>query len=268
MGGGEYGKDLADIRRAATLQGRARLGRYAIEGTRAHERAVRAGAPLETVLLSPGYREESTNRRRDLLEGLKRAGCRMHVVPDEILASLTGGRSIGQIVGLVRFPEPPSLASVLGSAKGSRPVLLVAVDVEDPGNVGALTRTALASGATALVGIGISDPYHPRAVRISMGSVFRLPILIYPKLDGFLNDLKRFDCMTVAAVSTGGTPLPRARLGEGAVAVLLGCEAFGLPPETTAAVDARVTVPMEPQVDSFSVSAAAAVILYEILRRG
>jgi TrmH family RNA methyltransferase len=139
--------------------------------------------------------------------------------------------------------------------------------VEDPGNVGALTRTALASGAAALVGIGISDPYHPRAVRISMGSVFRLPILLYPKLDGFLDDLKRFDCMTVAAVSTDGTPLPGARFGERAVALLMGCEALGLPPATIAAVDARVTVPMVAQVDSLSVNAAAAVMLYEILRR-
>ena len=219
------------------------------------------------MLLSRGYRDDRTNRRRGLLEDLSRAGCRVHVVPDQILASLTGGRSIGDIVGLVRSPEPPSLARVLGSAKGSRPVLLVAVDVEDPGNVGALSRTALASGATALVGIGISDPFHPRAVRISMGSVAKLPILLYKKLDGFLDDLSRFDCMTVGAVSTGGIPLPRARFGERAVALLMGSEAFGLSSDTTAVVDARITVPMAPGVDSFSVNAAAAVILYELRRR-
>jgi len=264
----EWSTVLAEFRRAATPRGRARLGRFAIEGTRAHERALRAAAALESVLLSRGYRDDTTSRRRALLEDLSRAGCRVHVVPDEILASLTGGRSIGAIVGLVRTPEPPSLDRVLGSTKGSRPVLLVAVDVEDPGNVGALTRTALASGATALVAIGISDPFHPRALRISMGSVFKLPILLYRKLDGFLNDLRPFACRTVGAVSTGGTPLPDARFGDRAVAVLMGSEAFGLSPGTTAAVDARITVPMAPGVDSFSVNAAAAVILYEIRRHG
>jgi TrmH family RNA methyltransferase len=218
------------------------------------------------VLLSREYRDDTTDRRQRLLEDLSRAGCRVHVVPGEIVASLTGGRSIGAIVGLVRFPESRSLAGVLGSEQGSRPVLLVAVDVEDPGNVGALTRTALASGAAALVGIGISDPFHPRAVRISMGSVFKLPILLYPNLDDFLQDLRPHDCMTVGAVSTGGTPLARARFGQRAVALLMGSEASGLSTDMTKAVDARVTVPMAAGVDSFSVNAAAAVILYEVQR--
>ena len=273
-GRGEHGKGrqpwsavLEQIRRAATPQGRARLGRYAIEGTRAHERALRAAATIESVLLTQDYRDEATDRRRALLEGLGRGGCAVQVVPDEILESLTGGRSIGAIVGLVRRPDAPSLTSVLCGGREPPPVLLVAVDVEDPGNVGALTRTALASGAAALVAIGISDPYHPRAVRISMGSVFKLPILQFPKLEEFVTQLRRFECTSVAAVSTGGTPLPRMRFGEGAVALLMGSEAFGLPAKAAASVDARVTVPMDSGVDSFSVNAAAAVILYELRRR-
>lgn len=265
-GGESWEAALENVRRAATARGRAGVGGYAIEGTRAHERALRAGVPLESVLLGRGLREEPSSRERRLLEDLERSGCRVHVVPDEILTCLTDGRKIGAIVGLVRRTDPPALSEIVRLSAGRVPLVLVAVDVEDPGNVGALTRTALASGAGALIAVGISDPFHPRAVRVSMGSVFKLPILSYPDLPGCMRELAPSGLRSVAAVCSGGVPLPRARFGDRGVALFVGSEAFGLSDEASGIVDELVTVPMTPAVDSFSVNAAAAVILYEIGR--
>lgn len=262
-----WGGLLADIRRAETPRGRARLGCFAIEGMRVFERALRAGAPLEAVLLSESFREDPSPRIGELLAELATRGCRCETAPDAVLEDLTAGRGIGAVVGLVRLPAPRSIDEILANRGAGRSTLLVGVDVEDPGNVGALVRTALASGAAAFVEVGISDVFHPRAVRTSMGSLFKLPVPKYESVAPLLADLERLGVVKVGAVSRAGTPLPKLRFEGGDVAVFVGGEAFGLSGEVAGAMDALATVPMAPGVDSFSVNAAAAVILYEIGRR-
>ena len=209
--------------------------------------------------------DSPASRVSELLHELEAAGCRVEPAPDAEIARLTEGRG-SPVVGLVRLQPPANLAS-LGRAVASS-TLLAAVEIEDPGNVGALVRTALAGGCAAFAAVGIADPFHPRAVRISRGSLFKLPLLGYPRADVLMDDLARHGWLRVAAASRGGTPLPEADLGpDRSVAVLLGSEAFGLPEEVRRAADRVVTVPMVEGVDSYSVNAAAAVILYEITRR-
>jgi len=263
----DYSGLLADIRRADTARGRAGLGCFAVEGTRLHERALRAGTPPVAALVSESFQADRTPRVRRLLRDLDGGGCRIRVAPDPIVAELTAGRSIGAIVGLVPLPASRSLDEILDAVAAEAPVLLVGLDVDDPGNIGALVRTALASGAAAFVTVGPGDPFHPRAVRTSMGSLLKLPLARYDAIDPLLADLARRGVTTLAAVSSGGRPLPEQPLGEGGVAVVVGSEAFGLPAETLARMDARVTIPMPEGVDSFTVNAAAAIVLYEIGRR-
>ena len=129
-----------------------------------------------------------------------------------------------------------------------------------------LPPPALASGCDGYVAVGRGDPYHPRAVRTSMGSVLKLPILRYEGVRPLVELLDRHGVRKVGAVSSGGNALPRASFGDRGVAVFLGSEAFGLGEETVDLMDERLTVPMIEGVDSFSVNAAAAIILYEIRR--
>ena len=231
------------------------------------ERALRAGVPLEAVLLSESFREHPSPRIGELLGEIAARGCRCETAPDAVLDDLTAGRGIGAVVGLVRLPGRRSLAAILRARGTERSTLLVGVDVEDPGNVGALVRTALASGAAAFVGIGISDAFHPRAVRTSMGSLFKLPVLRYESVAPLFAELEGKGFVKLGAMSRAGTPLPKLRFEGRSVAVFVGGEAFGLAEEVAAAMDALATVPMAPGVDSLSVNAAAAVILYEIERR-
>jgi TrmH family RNA methyltransferase len=259
---------LADIRRAETTRGRARLGCFAIEGTRVHERALRAGAPVEAVLRAESFGGEPTGRDRRLVREIEDAGHRCEVAPDSVMADLLAGRGTGAIAGLVRLPSARSFSEVLRAHPADRPTVLVGIEVEDPGNVGALVRTALASGAAAFVGVGAGDAFHPRAVRTSMGSLFKLPVLHFPSLAPVLGEVARAGLTKVGAVSTGGRRLPEMRCGDKGVAVFVGGEAHGLSGTVRSAMDSLATVPMAPGVDSFSVNAAAAVILYEIRRTG
>ena len=270
---------LAMLRRVHSARGRQREGLYSIEGTRLVERALRSGAPLESVLVAQRLVESGDPRHRELFRALAEAGCAITVAPDEVLTKLTEGRDLGPILGLVRLPAPPTLSNVLGSgrtitdepqptghAASGPPLILAAVDIVDPGNVGALTRTAHAAGASALAAVGASDPFHPRATRISRGSIFRLPILRYDTAVALLADLRAHDVFTVATSAAGGMPLSDLVAPMDAVAVLMGNEAEGLPPGVQSAVDAQVTIPMAAGVDSFSVNAAAAIVLYAIIQ--
>jgi TrmH family RNA methyltransferase len=277
------------IRRAAGARGRQITGRYSIEGIRLVERALRAGAPLEAVLVADGLAGSKEPRHRDLLVALRVAGCPITVVPDGLLAELTEGRDLGPILGLVKLPPPISLADLLltddgrpltgdvqlessessGDAQVGQPapqwvppLFLAAADIIDPGNVGALTRTAHAAGARGLLTAEAADPFHPRATRISRGSIFRLPVIRYETIPAMLADLRRHGVFVVATATGAGTPLPEVMWPARATAVLMGNEAEGLPAEVAAAVDLQVTIPMAAGVDSYSVNAAAAIVLY------
>lgn len=255
---------MADIRRARTRLGRDRLGRFGIEGTRLHERALRAGAPVETVLVGRDWAEREDPRVASLLAGLEGASCTIHVVPEPIVSELMEGRALGSIVGLVRAPPSTSLAA-LPSIGARRPqILLAAVDVEEPGNVGALVRTALAGGAAAFAGVGLSDPFHPKAVRTSMGALFRMPVLSFADGAALCEELRREGYQIVGTGSRGGRAPRDARFDPRRVALLVGSEPFGLAQEIHAASDLLLSIPMSDEVDSFSVNAAAAILLYEI----
>lgn len=253
------------IRRVTSPKGRAFAGAYSIEGLRLHERALRAGIPLETAVVADAFFHAADTRIQQLLAELQATACDLHVVPDAVMAELTNGRSLGAIISLVPLPQPPDLADLIATA--ASPTLLVAVDVIDPGNVGALVRTAHASGCTTLVTLGASDPFHPKAVRTSMGSIFKLPTVSFATLDALLMLLKDAEIETVGTAVDDGIPLPQATFPTTGTALFMGNEYWGLPATITANFDQNVTIPMAAGIDSFSVNAATAIILYEIKRQ-
>lgn len=218
---------------------------------------------MEVVLVSRSALSDPSPRLAELASALSARGTALVEAPDQVLEELTGGRGGGPLVGIAPIPGEPVLAA--GSRTG---VCLVAADVEDPGNVGAMIRTALAAGCRHFVATGISDPYHPRAVRTSMGSLFRIPVGRFADSLSAVNALKQAGFRCVGAVSRGGTPLNEAgsTWQWGSAAILLGSEAMGLPEPVVEALDGTVTIPMAEDVDSFSVNAAAAIILYELFR--
>lgn len=255
----------ADVERASTARGRKQMGRFSIEGLRLHERALRAGVSVEECLIAESLRDAGSARARRLLTDLEDSGCVIRVAPDPTVEGLTGGRGTGALIGLVRVPPARSLTRILEATGGRDALLLVALDVDDPGNVGALTRTALAAGADAMISVGAGDPFHPRAVRTSMGSLFRLTQLRYESVEPLLGELSAMSIRTLGAVARGGTPLP-ALGGGGGGALFVGSEAFGLPEALRSRLDECVTIPMDSEIDSYSVNAAAAILLY-CLRR-
>ncbi|HVB05749.1 MAG TPA: RNA methyltransferase [Acidimicrobiales bacterium] len=162
------------------------------------------------------------------------------------------------VVGMVDV----ALAEVVGL-----PLTLVLVDVRDPGNVGAILRSADAAGVSAVIGAaGSGDCYNPKAVRASAGSIFHLPIVWGTPAGELLDALQAAGVSCVATAATGGTDYAAATL-EGPLALLLGNEANGLDPQLAARCDQAVTVPIAGGAESLNVAMAATVLCFELARR-
>lgn len=257
---------LAELERVASAGGREELDALSLEGTRLVERALRAGAEVLAVVCGEGYATSREPRVRDLLGALGEV--ERHVVPDAELRARTGGRSYGDVLALVRRPVQPALDELVGVRRaGFRPTLLVVHDADDPGNVGALVRTALATGALGVVATGLSDPHHPKAVRTSMGSLFRLPVLRRADPASLAEELRTLGVRSVGALSRGGLAPEALPGGDAPSALWLGSEAHGLPEELAARLDLGATIPMPAGVDSLSINAAAAILLHELAAR-
>jgi TrmH family RNA methyltransferase len=187
-------------------------------------------------------------------------------VDGEQLAQLADGRSSGRLVALIDLP-PPREASRLLLEAPPRATFLGLCDVRDPGNVGALIRTALASGAEAILTASGTDPFHPRAVRTSLGAVFKMPLASLPDEGVLLDVLAEAGVCALAAVARGGEALDSARWPGGKLALVMGNEGVGLSGLVRARAGLRVSIDLSERADSHCVNSAAAVCLYEIQRR-
>jgi RNA methyltransferase, TrmH family len=131
--------------------------------------------------------------------------------------------------------------------------------VNDPGNVGAALRSALAFGASAVaLGPGSADPYGPKAVRASMGAIFSVPV-------ARVRDPAELPGRRVALVPRAGVPLPELDAGA-EVTLVVGAERTGLPDAVSAACDELAHIPIA-AADSLNAAMAATVALYELANR-
>ncbi len=158
------------------------------------------------------------------------------------------------------------LGEVASARKGER-LVVVCADVRDPGNLGAVIRSAAAAGATGVVCCeGTVDPFNPKAVRASAGTLFQLPLALGGPAAAALDELRAAGCRLVATTARGGTDYDRAEL-TGDVALVFGNEASGLGEDLLELVDERVTIPMREGAESLNVAMSAAVLCFEIARR-
>jgi TrmH family RNA methyltransferase len=157
---------------------------------------------------------------------------------------------------------PPAALEDLATAT----FVVVCVDVRDPGNAGAVIRSADAAGADGVVCCaGTVDPFNPKTVRASAGSVLHLPVVAGGEPTDVLDALRGWGLTCLAAVAHGGTPYTEIDL-TGPLALVLGNEAAGLPDTLEDRLDGGVTIPMAGRAESLNVSMAAAVLCFEVRR--
>jgi TrmH family RNA methyltransferase len=225
-----------------------------LDGEHLVSEALRAGVPIEAVI--------GDGRSPALLARASAAGAAVYQATPAVLEAASPVKTPSRIVAIATL-RPSTLAG-----RWSPATWLVALSgVQDPGNAGTIVRVADAFGATAVVALeGTADLFGWKALRASMGSLFRMPVARASTPD-VLSDARAHGARLVATVAHGGTSVADADLRPPLV-LLVGSEGHGLDDRLIALCDAAVTVPLRAGVESLNVAAAAAVVCYEARRRG
>lgn len=246
--------------RAALQASRPEGERVGLEGTRLVTDAVRSGVEIEAILASTGAERALAS----LLAELDR--------PALIL------RTTGKLFASVAATETPQgIAALLRPRKFAfddlirgLPLVVTLAGVQDPGNVGTILRTAEALGATGVIAArGTAHPLSPKALRSSAGSALRVPLLVEMALPVAMTQLRVSGVSIVAATSSSNSAARRPSEIDfrAPVALLIGNEGAGLPPEIERSADALVRIPLSEPVESLNAAVAASLLLYEAERQ-
>jgi RNA methyltransferase, TrmH family len=246
----------------AVARGRVEGGsRMLLDGVHLVTDALAAGIELETTAFTA--RLLATEEGRRLAGVLEAAPHDVVEVSEPMMAAMSPVSSPSGVVAIAVRPDS-SLRRALARAPQ---LVVVAVDVQEPGNVGAIVRAAEACGATGVVFCGASaDPFGWKALRGSMGSTLRLPVAAGLPLDDTLAAARGRGVRVVATLPKGGQRPHELDLSS-PTALVFGGEGPGLSGAVLAAADARVSIPMQAPVESLNVAVAAALLVYEAARQ-
>jgi TrmH family RNA methyltransferase len=230
---------VKDVLRLRKSRERGRVGLFIAEGPREVERARAAGLRIAATYFAP-----------ELL-----AWDEGEEVSARVLAKMSYRAEPEGVLAVVEIPqrEVPAHATLI----------LVAVGIEKPGNLGAMARTADAAGADALlVGDANADPWNPNAIRASTGAVFTLPIA-----NVTLDEVRALPLQKIAAVVDAPRRYTEADLTK-PTALIVGSEDEGLSDAWRNLADERVAIPMRAQTsDSLNAAMSAGVLLFEAVRQ-
>ena len=230
---------VKDVLRLRKSRERRRVGLFIAEGPREVERARAAGLRIQATYFAPELLawDEGEEVSARVLEKMA-----YRAEPEGVLA-------------VVEIPER--------SLPASPTLVLVAVGIEKPGNLGAMARTADAAGADALVVADAeADAWNPNAIRASTGAVFTLPVV-----EATRDEVLALPLRKVAAVVGAATPYTEADLTQPS-AVIVGAEDEGLDAAWREASDVQIAIPMHARsVDSLNAATTAAILLFEAARQ-
>jgi TrmH family RNA methyltransferase len=205
----------------------------------------------------------SSEEGRTLHDLMREAAFPLAETSEEGMNSIQDARSPQPVMMIARRRDP----AIEMLWKPHPAAVVVACEVQDPGNQGAMLRTTDAAGGTGFIALGNgADLYHPRSVRSTMGSIFRLPALSLSNDGELFEELRKQKSCLAGAVLEEGVP-PDQVDWTGPFVLFLGPERGGLPRSIEEQLDARIRVPLRPGVDSLSVGAATAEILFEAERQ-
>lgn len=238
---------------------RRETGLFAIEGARLCADALRSGVKLQTVL----YTASALAAYGSVVEPL--------LASAEVAAEISP--ELSRFMGDTVHPQGVfCVAKMLDNSLIIDKINIIGTysaleDIQDPGNMGTVIRTAEALGLDGiLLSDGCCDIYNPKVLRASMGGVFRMPLMRVGDMARTVVALQEKGLTAYACVvDATATPITAAGMGSGSVAII-GNEGNGLRAETVAACKHSVTIPMAGRAESLNASMAAGIILWEMCR--
>ena len=234
------------------------------EGAELVRCAFDAGLAVESLYLSPDGADD--RHVREVCRRAEAAGVRVFPLGAGVLERVADTVTPQPVLAVLPMLEEPPAGSEPWSARQGA-LVVVLVDVRDPGNAGTVLRAADASGSGLVVFAGDSvDPYNPKTVRSSAGSLFHVPLAVRPDPRALAAELAASGFRTLATVVRDGEDY--AGLDWSApTAVFLGNESSGLDPELRGALSGALAIPMAGRAESLNVGVACAVVCFEAFRQ-
>ena len=236
---------------------------FVVEGIRMYREVPEDS--LQEVYISRQFQEKHPSFRPP-------SRVRFDVIADDIFESMSDTRTPQGIICVVRCYHW-TRDDLMGNKENApsdgaqEPLIAALENIQDPGNLGTIFRSAEAAGATGiLLDPDCCDVYNPKVIRATMGAIFRMPFMIAGDFHKELKDLQQQGISVYAAHLKGSVPYTQPSYIKGSV-LLIGNEGNGLTDETAALADMRIRIPMKGKAESLNASVAASVLLYEAMRQ-
>ena len=241
---------------------RRKQGAFVIEGARAFREA-----PPERVrelFVTDAFLQKCADEDPKLAEQTASLRCDSYLVTDDVMRRLSDTQHPQGILAVVKT-EAASPDDLFPD--GAVPLIIVAEHLQDPGNLGTIIRCGEGAGITGVILAGDTvDPYNPKTVRGTMGSIFRVPIVTCGDINEAALLLKGRGVKLYAADARGASDYDRTDLRDGC-AFIIGNEGAGLTEDALRAADAALRIPMSGSLESLNAAVCAAVLLYEAARQ-
>lgn len=238
---------------------RDRRGLFVVEGGKMFGEA--PAERISRVYLAQSAEKEMTAQYGDKLSGLSR-----ETVTDEVFARMSGTVTPQGILCLVR-QQHYNIEEILQDSDKKQMLFILLEDIQDPGNLGTIFRTAEAAGADGVImSSRTADIYNPKTIRSTMGAVFRVPFLYTEDISSIIKMLQERGT-SVYAAHLQAEAFYDAYDYRQSTAFLIGNEANGLREETADCADALLGIPMEGKVESLNAAVASSILLYEAYRQ-
>jgi len=247
--------------RSLLREARARkeAGLCVAEGPKLAQEALGAGALVREFLVTAEFAAQSSHA--GLLEALRKAGARGSQVPEALFANVSDAESPQGIMLSLELPKLSPGANLGG-------LMLAAHELQDPGNLGTLLRSARACGAVqAFLSPGTADAYSPKALRAGAGAQFGMQVHSEAALESLLERCKAQAVPSLALMVKGSTDHAELRLGPKGALVLVGSEGRGLPERLADNCSHHVKISYPGPVESLNAGVAGSILLFEIIKK-
>lgn len=230
-------------------------GEFFLEGARLCSDAAKTGIVIKQAFFTAAAFEKYSA----YAESIMQSGCICFEISTDVAKKLSGTENPQGVFCICKARD----ADVALRRDGK---YLALENLQDPSNLGAVCRSAEAIGLDGIIVSGGCDIYNPKALRASMGSLLRLPVIENPDMSGFVLSARQSGMKVYASVpADDATDIRKADL-SGGVIICIGNEGAGLSASTIKSCTDRVTIPMGGRAESFNASAAAAILAWELKR--
>ena len=230
-------------------------GLFVIEGLRICKDAYDNGIRFDKLIIS----ESANSKYKNDIEIFSKNAKKCYKIPDTLFKKITDTETPQGIIALAKF------VSVRTCEIKENGKYIALENLSEPANLGAVARTAEAFGVDGIILSDTGcDPYSPKSLRASMGTLLRMPVIIKEDFCEFIKNtsLKTFACV----VDKSATSIEKFDLSGGCI-MIVGNEANGLTDETKMAADSQITIPMKGKAESLNAAVASSIAIWEMMKK-